>query len=75
VIESGQVAETGTHEELLAAGGLYADLYLTQFKYQESQDRDRQSERERDSAEPVTPFFAGGGRRGGGRPPWLPPRD
>ncbi len=75
VIESGQVAETGTHEELLAAGGLYADLYLTQFKYQESQDRDRQAERERDSAEPVTPFFAGGGRRGGGRPPWLPPRD
>ncbi|MGH3295253.1 MAG: ABC transporter ATP-binding protein, partial [Trebonia sp.] len=29
VIESGQVAETGTHEQLLAAGGLYADLYLT----------------------------------------------
>ena len=37
VIESGQVAETGTHEELLAAGGLYADLYLTQFKSQENQ--------------------------------------
>lgn len=37
VIESGQVAETGTHEELLAAGGLYADLYRTQFKHQESQ--------------------------------------
>ena len=35
VIESGQVAETGTHEELLAAGGLYAELYLTQFKGQE----------------------------------------
>src|SRR6201996_6834401 len=35
VIESGQVAETGTHEELLAAGGLYADLYMTQFKHQE----------------------------------------
>ncbi|HEY7279112.1 MAG TPA: ABC transporter ATP-binding protein [Trebonia sp.] len=38
VIESGQVAETGTHEELLAAGGLYADLYLTQFKSQENQE-------------------------------------
>jgi ATP-binding cassette, subfamily B, bacterial len=75
VIESGQVAETGTHEELLAVGGLYADLYLTQFKHQESQDQDRQAERERDSAEPATPFFTGGGRRGGGRPPWLPPRD
>jgi ATP-binding cassette subfamily B protein len=74
VIESGQVAETGTHEELLAAGGLYADLYLTQFKHQESRDQDRQAERERDSAEPVTPLFTGSGRRGGGRPPWLPPR-
>jgi len=38
VIESGQVAETGTHEELLAAGGLYADLYLTQFKHQENRE-------------------------------------
>jgi ATP-binding cassette, subfamily B, bacterial len=38
VIEAGQVAETGTHEELLAAGGLYADLYLTQFKHQEDRD-------------------------------------
>jgi ATP-binding cassette subfamily B protein len=38
VIESGQVAETGTHEELLAAGGLYADLYLTQFKHQEDRE-------------------------------------
>jgi ATP-binding cassette subfamily B protein len=35
VIESGKVAESGTHDELLAAGGLYADLYLTQFKHQE----------------------------------------
>src|SRR6202034_2219555 len=59
VIESGEVAETGTHEELLAAGGLYADLYLTQFKHQESQEQDRQAERERDSAEPATPFFTG----------------
>jgi ATP-binding cassette subfamily B protein len=39
VIEAGQVAETGTHEELLAAGGLYADLYLTQFKSQENQEQ------------------------------------
>jgi ATP-binding cassette, subfamily B, bacterial len=38
VIESGQVAETGTHLELLDAGGLYADLYLTQFKHQESRE-------------------------------------
>jgi ATP-binding cassette subfamily B protein len=35
VIESGQVVEDGTHENLLAAGGLYAELYHTQFADQE----------------------------------------
>ena len=31
VIDDGRVVEQGTHDELLAAGGLYADLYTTQF--------------------------------------------
>jgi ATP-binding cassette, subfamily B, bacterial len=35
VIEDGQVVERGTHLELLAAGGLYAELYHTQFAGQE----------------------------------------
>ncbi|MCP5179152.1 MAG: ABC transporter ATP-binding protein [Pseudomonadales bacterium] len=32
VLESGEVKELGTHEELLAAGGLYATLYQLQFQ-------------------------------------------
>jgi ATP-binding cassette subfamily B protein len=35
VIDAGRVAERGTHDELLAAGGLYAELYHTQFARQE----------------------------------------
>ena len=31
VIENGQIVEQGTHESLLAADGLYAELYQTQF--------------------------------------------
>ncbi|WP_157247543.1 ABC transporter ATP-binding protein [Nonomuraea typhae] len=31
VIQDGRVAERGGHEELLARGGLYAELYRTQF--------------------------------------------
>jgi ATP-binding cassette subfamily B protein len=35
VIDEGRVRERGTHEDLLAAGGLYAELYHTQFARQE----------------------------------------
>jgi ATP-binding cassette, subfamily B, bacterial len=35
VIDAGRVTERGRHEELLAAGGLYAELYQTQFASQQ----------------------------------------
>jgi len=34
VVDGGQIKERGTHEDLLAAGGLYADLYSIQFFHQ-----------------------------------------
>jgi ATP-binding cassette subfamily B protein len=34
VIDEGRVVESGTHEELLEAGGLYSELYQTQFARQ-----------------------------------------
>jgi ATP-binding cassette subfamily B protein len=34
VVDGGQIVERGKHEELLAAGGLYSELYKTQFERQ-----------------------------------------
>jgi ATP-binding cassette subfamily B protein len=34
VVDAGRVVASGTHGELLAAGGLYAELYRTQFQRQ-----------------------------------------
>ena len=36
VIEDGRVVQRGSHTELLREGGLYKDLYETQFAQQES---------------------------------------
>ncbi|MGW0838135.1 ABC transporter ATP-binding protein [Streptomyces prunicolor] len=40
VVDGGRIREHGTHEELLAAGGLYADLYHTQFSQQATERLD-----------------------------------
>jgi ATP-binding cassette subfamily B protein len=36
VLDDGRIVERGTHEELVAAGGLYAELYRTQFATEDS---------------------------------------
>jgi ATP-binding cassette subfamily B protein len=38
VVDDGRVVERGRHAELLARGGLYADLYRTQFAEQAPPD-------------------------------------
>ena len=34
VVADGRIVERGTHDSLLGAGGVYADLYRTQFERQ-----------------------------------------
>jgi ABC-type multidrug transport system fused ATPase/permease subunit len=40
VMDQGQIAETGTHEELLAMGGIYANLYRMTFEKLEEHEID-----------------------------------
>ncbi|GAA3067484.1 ABC transporter ATP-binding protein [Streptosporangium carneum] len=59
VIDGGRVREGGTHEELLAEGGLYADLYHTQFAESGGNGTRPGSD---DGAEPVQQVVGGGER-------------
>jgi ATP-binding cassette subfamily B protein len=42
VIDDGQIRQRGTHQDLLASGGLYAALYHTQFAQQATHNGERQ---------------------------------
>ncbi|WP_274555423.1 ABC transporter ATP-binding protein [Streptomyces spiramyceticus] len=66
VVEDGEIREQGIHEDLLLAGGLYAELYRTQFAAPPP------------AREEPAPQFAGGPQHFGGPPPggmgqMLPP--
>jgi len=39
VIEDGRIIESGTHEQLLPSGGLYAKLYELQFRQEDARDK------------------------------------
>jgi len=38
VIHKGEIWEQGTHEQLLAQGGLYSRLYDLQYRFQDSEE-------------------------------------
>jgi ATP-binding cassette, subfamily B, bacterial len=72
VIDAGQIRERGTHEQLLEAGGLYAELYRTQFARQPADGREPAGQARR-TRRPGSPHPRMGPRSGEGpRPGPIP---
>lgn len=53
VVEAGRIVERGTHDELLAAGGRYAELYRTQFEQLDSAKVDGRTHQEHTNLDSV----------------------
>ncbi|KAI9830236.1 MAG: Iron-sulfur clusters transporter atm1, mitochondrial [Sarea resinae] len=51
VLRSGQVAESGTHSQLIDTGGLYSELWSTQETLQDYEDEDEQDDGKEDQEE------------------------
>jgi ATP-binding cassette, subfamily B, bacterial len=80
VVDAGRIVERGHHDELIAAGGVYAELYRTQFSHPEPALRSPgEGEEQQGGLGELIPQLApagpaGGGRRPGGPRHLLPPR-
>ena len=67
VIEGGCVVERGTHEELIEAGGPYAELYQTQFRPAPASYQENGRTRRRGEGEAAQTHAAGSRAHDGGR--------
>jgi len=55
VVEAGQIREHGTHDELMALDGLYAELYRTQFSRQATHNGDATASHSNGTGTPAPP--------------------